>query len=267
MRGDDQTYKRDGWSSSDVLTTGTGTTTGTPKAANPLGRQVKMQADLDSKPYVITFNLQATPGQGGAKPLFMAEAVIDWTIEGNNVRRRVSLRDGMTISGSGQSVSVNVYDVTPTANPSAYSSGPFTANLQYTVNVQMCEGIRAPTAAPPLLVPPSSVVGAGSTGTDLSPGFFSVNAQTMTYAIPQDAGITAVMVVPNDPAAAGATTSKALQVFCEFQNSVGGFDTGQFSPTQWPDTWIPIPPGTDQIKITGLGAGVVNCALYYAVDG
>src|SRR5208283_1031541 len=94
---------KDGWSAAGALqASGTG--------------QVKLQADFSkggvgSGQYTVQFNVNAPPNPTNPNPIF-TEALLTWIVEGNSVTRHISIANGTSITGSGQAVTVVIYDNT-----------------------------------------------------------------------------------------------------------------------------------------------------------
>lgn len=78
-------------------------------------------------------------------------ARLTWSVEGQSVTRLVSMRNGTSISGVGEHVTVEVWD---DARP--YTIGgaiPPTWYQNYRVSVNIAPGVRGPAAAGPIIVP------------------------------------------------------------------------------------------------------------------
>lgn len=262
-----------GWSTSGRLVTGNGRNLGTELQANPTGTVVKLQADFEDYPgeYTIAFGIDTL----GSNSVFMAEALISWLVEGNEVRRRVSVANGTTISGCGQAVSVTIWDTTPTTAAAGYTTGPYTANLPYTVSAQLTRGVRSTKNNQPILIPPlfQNVGALATVGTPVqfSPGVVKMHASDQVFfPIPSDAGVTAVMVVTEDPALQGGAGNTSLNITATLENSGGGFATTQWTPVQYPNVWVPLSAGANAVGVVDSATAVgVNSivGVYYAIDG
>lgn len=120
--------RKDGWQQAAVLKTGDRLKT------------LSMQANFPvSQYYTVQFGVIVP-----LDPLFSgfdAVAEITWIVEGQLVRRRVSVGNGVSVSGPGQAVKVVVSDV----------SIPAIAGFEYTVSVQVTPGTRPSVSRPPTL--------------------------------------------------------------------------------------------------------------------
>lgn len=119
--------KKEGWQQSGTLTTG------------DANKKVSMQAEFP-KPGYYTFQFGVIPAKSGA---FRAVAEVQFSVEGSTVRRRVTIGNGTSISGTGQAAKVTVSD------DSANFLG-FLGN-DYTVWAQCSPGTRPSQNQPPVL--------------------------------------------------------------------------------------------------------------------
>lgn len=130
----------------------------------------------DGEYYTIRFGVQ-TP-----QPfVFSAEALISWNLEGNIITRRISVSNGVAISGTGQGCSVSLVDTTPSA----------TAKPNYSITTQVSKGVRPVESAPPTLMARLDTPHLGETygSITLLPG------DSIQYNVPTDAGVISVEVV------------------------------------------------------------------------
>lgn len=262
-----------GWGGFQNLVTGQGSGLGTEIIARPIGPLLQLQADFPvAGPYTVAFNITTPTGLPAGKNLFMAEAIVRWKVKGFIVQRRVSIANGVTVSGEGQGVEVIVWDTTPTAAAQPYFAGPFVAGTQYVVSAQVTKGTRATKEPQPILTPPPSFNGPGvptsGTVTSVAPGIFTfggVANETLSVPIPQDAGITAAKVLYVNTAAGNAADPEVQAGFF----NTAGFLTAIWQPysVQSPQ-WMPIPPGSNFFQITNGPTGNSGAiTLYYAIDG
>ena len=184
-----------------------------------------------SKNYTVQFSVGPTKTLAGKllqAPVF-PEAEIIWSVEGNSVRRVVSVVNGMSITGVGEAVSVRVYDNTP----QAFAGGGFT----YQVDITVAPGSRASTQQPPTLSYNTSL---GLALTDTFP--------EQTIDIPQNAGIInyflqweAYVQATSQPI---ALTSADLAVI----ELASAFNVKRYSVVDLKGNWIPLAPGATQLK-------------------
>lgn len=214
--------KKSGWSASGKLT-----------QLNRLTK-VSMQANFVDAPqnYTVQFKL------AGDLRLKRTEAEIVWSVEGNDVRRLVSVADGVSVQGSGQGVKVTIYDVSNDAVPVGVSA-------DYVASVQLVSGTRGSTGNPPVL--------SGDRASILAGG-------SQTFQIPTNAGITSV----------GVSVGTGGNPIAEFDIAVTHQDSGAtslstYDPRQF--YWVPLTPGTTQIQITNFGASTIEVKINYGIDG
>jgi len=175
--------EKDGWSAAGTL------------RASGKG-QVKLQADFSSVgsgQFTVQFNVNIpivppTAPSYNENPIFV-EALLTWIVEGNSVTRRISVSNGTSITGSGQAVTVVIYDNTKVLYPT-------TPNTQdYQVSCQVVPGVRPNTEVAPVLYPLDDIL---YNGNPAEPGFLQTTPVSTGHylyvPIPQDAGITSCLV-------------------------------------------------------------------------
>jgi hypothetical protein len=231
-------------------------------AARKLTTQVSnltplLQSPLPSDSF-YTAQFSVVPGQlltgiGGIAP-YQAIATLNFTQDGVQNQRKVSIFNGQTISGAGKAIDIKIQDFTPATFP-----GP---GILYDVGVIVSVGPRANFGIPPTLiatgttnaVPPVTATG-------------EVNLPVggaITYPVPADAGVSSVEVVqgailatnPNGLmlvqhlSAAGAVLKSYLP------SSVGGSD------------FEPLAPGTAAVLVANIdGAKHTVSTLTWGIDG
>lgn len=183
MPDHDTRAKKQGWQQSGTLTTGDTT------------KQVSMQADFPVAGY-YTVQFGVKPPElppPTAQPAFDIEAEITWSVEGQFVRRLVSVGNGTSVSGPGQAVKVTIRDKTA-------ETFPLTAALDYTVSVQVTPGTRPAEERPPILRGFPEVVDVaplGVTSIDVPPdaGVISVETTAGIFTFPPATAQANVQVV------------------------------------------------------------------------
>jgi hypothetical protein len=201
----------------------------------------------DAKVRTLAFNLTFVPGvDGGGHPLItpQCEALIVFSVEGNNVTRRVSVVNGMAISGVAQALNVTLEDHT---NPGS----PFPLLGQsYSVDIIESPGSRAFGHQPPFLQQQPTVK-ALATGT------------STTFLVPNDAGASSVYVAVID-----TVTNPALgQIVVQHQAGTSGFNIrNEYDPRQYP-SWVPLAPGTTQIFVQNNGPDTIGVTCILGIDG
>src|SRR5262245_46015170 len=132
-----------GWGTSDDLIAG-----------NP-GRHVTLQFPL-RRACEHTVQLGCIPGTTNPVPgvvlQFAAEAEIFWSTGGNTVRRVVSVKDGMSVSGVGEHVKVVVTD------KSVFAEGGPDDLIAWPVSILVAPGSRGTIQQPPYLEEPLPIV-------------------------------------------------------------------------------------------------------------
>jgi hypothetical protein len=200
--------------------------------------------------YTIQFgvNAPATP--------FDAVATIKWKVNGQTVKRQVSLANGQSISGMCESVDVDVADdsgIIPTA----------TLALSYRATVSAIPGNRAGTHIPPTLraIASNPLGGAALVANGYGSQNLGPAGQSVDFVVPLDAGATsflAVIAPKTFPPPAGNSLDKvAIQQMAATGGS-GNLYTGLNPPIQFVSLYV----GTTVIRITNTDA-----ANTYVVNG
>ncbi len=226
-----------GWSAAGELITGV------PQKA------LTMQANFKKRPgyYTIQFNVRRPVAEVGQVLQTLAEVV--WSVEGNSVRRLISIGDGATISGAGQGVRVKVFDNSTLA-------GGLVTNQPYPVSMQVVKGTR-PTQSQQPILEVSSAVAPGTTS--LTPIAAGANA---IFLVPENAGVTALYVAVNNTGPAALRSGDVAGIFAS--NAVGLKEFNYDACQQW----IAVPPGAIQIQIFNkTAADPIAVTLTWGIDG
>jgi hypothetical protein len=211
----------------------------------------------DAGDYTIQFGLSnihrvppiTSPNLGNITPT----AEIVWSVEGNEVRRIISIVNGVTVTGTGQAVKVKVYDATPANDPGQAT--------QYDVSVLIAPGIRPSTQQVPFFAP---TIQTGIIG--LPVGVALVNpTETVSAHIPVNAGATSVYV-----SVAGALTPIVLSEsdLSVIHVSSTGVPTRMYDPRD--AGWVPLSPQTTEIRLFNnlpLGGAVLIFNVAFGIDG
>jgi hypothetical protein len=239
--------KKDGWSVSRELVSGDDS------------RVCSLQADFRQKPGIYTAQfLIATvdlvpPQPPGPQLLFyepiLAEAEIEWAVEGNTVKRRLSVLNGATISGPGQAVRIVVRDSTVLSSAPL----PFTYVLgqKYIVAVTLTPGLRA-ADSPPVLWSDNGIQ-AGVVIT-INPGFDFV------LPVPIDAGSKSVLVT-----VASAGTPIPEQAARVTQEDGLGIPMAAYDPRAF--SFCPLVPGIAQLRLNNFGVTDLLFSVFWGIDG
>lgn len=171
-----------------------------------------------------------------------AEAIVDFSAEGNTVRRRLSIVNGTSISGVADHVEVRVRDVSirPPVEPPPL--------LDYTVTVTIAPYTRADRAGVPCYLAAGIPIPVAS-------------GATVAVAIPGDAGATSLFV-------STASTGGGVP-FIEQVRGADGVTMASYDPRDIPSGFIPLFPGVTFIRLgnTGPALSVVTYSLLLGIDG
>lgn len=219
-------------------------------------KSISLQADFDEPgEYTLQFDVQyPAVADGIPGPLngnIIAEADIFWSVEGNFVQRKISLTQGATISGIGQGVKVVIRD---RSVPILGSTNIAT----YNVSAQVVKGARSFTQ-PPVYIRSGDDYDGVLTDFDIS--------------VPQNIGVNQIWVntlfYSVGPLVNYDTGAFSI-IF--YRGTTAGFG-GEINLVLNPDTkgWIPIPPGTNKIRISPstipAGATAMIASIMWGVDG
>jgi hypothetical protein len=237
---------------------------------------VNCQAQFgDSGNYTLQFDIDAPQVSGGAQ----AEAIVTWSVAGNDVTRRLSISNSASITGTAEAVKIRVVDVTFT-NP---GNAPGT---EYKIAIQVAKGTRGDSQIPPVLFPRAFVNGLGGPVTPFEQIAFSVTADGFAgtgagvgfqdIPIPQDAGVTTALVlatvqmpVPQTyQAQATALVIPDDSVLVEVINTSTSAST-IYDPRRYKG-WIPIPAGANVLRLLNTmtaGQPAVSFSVFLGIDG
>lgn len=238
-----------GWGISGELTTGAG--------VDGSESGIHLQAKLEYPDSVTTqFSISGGGGViGGASGIVNARAVITSLINGNQVKRIVSVTNGCSITTRGENIDVMVRDYT---DPGLNNGAP------YQVSILSTQGVRANNGQPPLLFPLEvRLLNNTATPTPYGGEIILQPQQDAFVDVPIDAGINQVFITAND--ASDTTNSNyAATVFFLPQD-------GPYNPLQF-NQWMPLPPNTQQIQMrnqfaAGPGNPFMTFTVTFGIDG
>lgn len=226
--------------------------------------------------YTVQFNLvQKTPSLDEAvlNPVVIRpQAEILWFVKGNYVRRVLNITDGMAISGTGESITINIDD-----ESIIDSNG---VEYEYDISVQVTPGTRPNLAnsQPPIKNAALGFYGAGGPEFD-AVGIFDINNaavppvldnRTNIY-IPQNCGINSyfLSIAITDPAGVAPAAGDFL-----IQQNAGAPGVAQLISIANYDSinrWNPVVPGAKIITITNRYQNInptnVVGSIIFGVDG
>lgn len=178
-------------------------------------------------------------------------AEIKWSVEGNSVRRLVSVTNGMTLTGVGEGIKVSVSD-------QSFQVVGVTL-IEYPVDITVAPGSRASVNQPPTLA------AAGDVG-----GGFVTTIGALSFkdiAIPQDAGVISVYITVIPAAAVGiplpapippfGAIAEMLDQFLVFQRGFDALDAG----------WVPIVPTASFLRLVNNTSVLQFYTVTFGIDG
>lgn len=209
---------------------------------------VSLQANFpQAGEHTVQFNLFPNQQNIQQKVNTRVEAIIRWSVEGNTIERRVTVSDGMSISGNAQGVQVVCTD-SSTFNVLADVD-------EYTVGITVAPGSRGNYMGPPTF---SAREGMQS----------AAGAVAMTFSIPEDLGATSFWVyVKTIVTATGAIAATSSHIELRNISTTPIMAQGILTDDNH-GTWWPLPAGTNEILITNpAAANTVTAMLIYGIDG
>lgn len=193
-------------------------------------------------------------------------ARITWSVEGNSVTRVVSVRNGMSITGVGEVIAIEIWDNAIPINPLI---PPLPAQMTpYKVNITIGPGTRGPSNIAPTVIPYMSTVNLAGTAlegygvsTVTNLGLASGNA---IIDLSEYQGVTGIFFTISNAYLAITATDIAVA-----GSAVGGAVTFQGTGLNQ-NVWIPVPPSTSAITFYLNPADVASTYIVSAtlsVDG
>lgn len=217
--------KKIGWSASGKL-----------EQLNTL-REVSLQANFLANPrnYTAQFKLS------GDLKRKKVQAEITWSVEGNSIRRVVTVSDGTSVQGTGQGVNIKVRDISTLAI--AAGTDP-----EYIASIQVVPGTRGSTSNPPTLDTMLATLIAANSFLDVP--------------VPTDAGVISVAVTVASPIAAVIPDQ---QVQVQQIDSTSGIQNN-YDPRQY--FWVPLTPSVTIIRIYNFSLlNAIYAKAVFGIDG
>jgi hypothetical protein len=214
---------------------------------NPI-KSVGLQATFPyPENYTIQFGVNGPP----ANVTYAVHAEVIWKVNGQPIRRVISVGNGVQITAPSEAVSVLVNDVTQLGLPNA--------GVKYSVNISVARGTRFGGVLT-LENPPLPFSGGGGGGLTPIPGA----GGTQAFPIPQNSGVVGVEV------ALTSTTAPPVPVVAVVdQLDPIGNVIKRYNPITLPG-FIPVAPQASVILVTNLDPVVLNEIVAFAtwqVDG
>ncbi len=234
------------WSKSGILTTGS------------VDNKIQLdQAMPEPSNYTVQFSLTPDPLAAYTLPI-ECQADIIWKVDGQSIKRTVTVGQGVSVTGTADAVTVIVTDSTDV------SGGVF----NYEVGIQISKGSRASVQQPPTLVPDGQDNLTGTSVPNNFPGFFSVApGQLILIPVPQDAGIISVFITASAWTIAGPVVMASGDAMIN-HISYGNAPTRIYDPNT--KEWVPVTSGTSFIKLFNYFAGATYAIFYsvtFGIDG
>lgn len=240
-----------GWSGSGILKNDGQSNKG--MAANFLERS---NNEIPSKNYTVQFSVGSTKnsatGQIVNQAFINPVGVITWSVNGNSVRRVVSVINGMSITGVGEGVKVVVTDRTP--QPIIGEA------VEYDIDITVAPGSRASVTQPPTYCPTL----------ETQEGMIEVSGGgTFDIAVPQNAGVISVYITAVD--STGKTPLTTLLARIDQVSSTGAV-VRQYDPNaNYPSVFVPIMPTCTKITLVNnqpvSEANAILFAVTFGIDG
>jgi hypothetical protein len=220
--------------------------------------QAHMQVDFERTfgfAGMFTLQFYVDPPKDPINPayngFYQAFAEITWSVEGNFVKRLVSIGDGVSISGCGQAVDVQVFDVTiplGTIPPNVSTPG-----LQYRIGMQVTRGTRPSQNQPPTFVNtlPQTILAGGNFAFQVPQGAGIISVKTSVYDITTPAAAKGVSLVAISSAGVNPNPQTTLI---------------QFDPMSDTD-FVPLPPGATQVIVHASSTDSILANVTWGVDG
>lgn len=228
-------------------------------ATNPRPQDaVHLQVDFGEEAaeyYTLQFSLTPPRFSGENTADIRGKAEIRWSVEGNFVRRIISVWNGASISGVGQGVSIKITD--DTYNPDGAAT-----SFEYRASVQVTKGTR-PTLGggqPPLYMPLlSAFVGGVAQAADFN--WLVPAATDLEFSVPEDSGVNSIYIatrgistVPVDPEQIQLTMfANGIEVWYGTLRNCNRFET--------------LPPGVTFIRVRNATANDMRFTVMWGVEG
>lgn len=172
---------------------------------------------------------------------YAAEAEIFWSCGGNTVRRRVSVKDGMSISGVGEHVKVIVTD------KSVFVEGGPEDQIHWPVSILVAPGARGTIQQPPYLEEPAAftVPAAGASAPIL---------------VPRECGVVSVYVTAATPVGTVAADNFLVVDQFTFIQLQKRYDPRNYG-------WVPISPTATHLILRNATAAEATFNVVWGIDG
>lgn len=205
---------------------------------------VRLQARFPgSGAYILQFEIADSNNYGLGERAAL-EAVITWSVHGNNVRRVVDCKNGISIQGNAEAIDVKVYD-------NSRLIGAAVRN-PIEVSMQVVAGTRPAVEQPPTL--------------SQAPTFLPAGPSNDFIEIPRNAGIINFFIMVSHPVLGVVIPPNSIKAF---QTNTGGTQLAfvEVAPDCCPE-WVPLVNGATHILIEAGGTAPSTVwAIVWGIDG
>jgi len=221
---------------------------GTEKIQPGIGKAFPVQYGLvRAEMTTVQFGLRLPPGLTDGLVKYQAQGEIMWSVAGSRTRRLVTIFDGMCISAPAEHVNVQVTDTSQ-----ALTEAGFSLASEYIASITIAPGSRPSQQQPPYYEDPGGPYSVAAGGAS------SVN-------VPVNIGVISVYVTVATLVAAAPLPQNSVLV----QHATGGIGNiwKSYDPRDY--QWVPITPGTSQIRLLALAAipTPVLFTVVFGIDG
>lgn len=216
--------------------------------------------------YTAQFSITQPSRQPGGPPaatplsVLRCQAILSWTVEGNQIQRIFDIGNGTTISGAGAGAIIQVQDLTVTLPSSSGTNG-----VEYLVSVSMTKGTRAQFAVPVIQPGAASKIGVVPQPVPNPIGTVSVPALSFAiFPVPQNAGVIGVKVFVTD-----LTTPASRPTFVSAsQLDISGTITYNTWIPDLSEGFVPLTPGAQFVSVlNNHNADSAQVTVDWAIDG
>lgn len=205
--------------------------------------------------YTVQFSKRLSANQQirvGAGAVFRAQALVTFTVEGNSTTRRIDINEGTSISGTCQSINVEVYNF--------FSQNGIGIDDEFDVSITVTPGTRAQSGSPPIASVNRFILGIPSA---VVPILFGT---TEFVDVPPDAGCNAVFLTAVPPIGTPFAANSADLVISQEAGHAGPvLATANLDGI---NRWWPFVPGASCLALRNtMAAGTVNCTVLLGIQG
>ena len=203
--------------------------------SNNASKAVQLQAEFhEIGNYLVQFGISKTPGDS-----INPQAELTWSVEGNSVRRVITVVNGVSVTGSAQAVKVKMYD----------AGSQVAGARDYTGSIQVVPGVRPSQNQPPTLF--------GAVGT-------LVDSAAVTVPLPVDSGIISVLIKVASDDVTAAHPIPAGSVYAIQQDSAGA-RISVYEPQDY--DYVTISRDVTSVSIKNVSGLTIRYSMTFGIDG